>query len=736
MPMDFGLRLRRPPLWLPWLCGAWLAALGSAHGAAPADPGQPRALSEQHFGIAVDDPFRHLEQLHDADVATWMRAQSDAARRVLAAIPGRQALRQRIETLDAAAGARISQLQRRPGGQLFYEKLRPGDDQFKLMLRRGGRERVLVDPEALARRRGQPQAIHFAVPSPSGRYVAYGLSAGGSEDASLFVLDTFSGRTVMGPVSRAQYGGVAWLPDDSGFFFSRLQAMRPGMPATARYSRVRALLVRLGGDVEQAPRVLAFDTPGVAIDEQMDSPAVFPIWGTPWAAGLVSHGTDNEISLYITPLAQLLAGRAAWRQVVDRRDGVTAFEAVGDRLFLLSHRDAPRSRLLETSLSRPDVAEARVVVPEGEGVLTDLARAADALYLRRRDGSVSSLLRLPLDAGAAAAEVALPLRGSFEFAGVEPRLPGVLLSLQGWTQPPQLWRVSPSGQGVTVRNTGLQPPGRFARLGDYTATELRVPGHDGAPVPLSIVHKRGLALDGSHPALLWGYASYGDTEEPWFSAWRLAWLERGGVFAVANPRGSGALGQTWYRAGFQDSKPNSWADFIACAEYLVAAGYTRPERLGLWGGSAGGIVVGRAMTERPALFAAVVANAGLFDTLRAELSANGVPNTAEFGSHRTEAGFRALLAMSTYQHIRDGTPYPAALFTHGRNDPRVEVWQSTKTAARLARASTSGRPVLLRIDADTGHGVGDTKAQQLTELTDMMLFLLWQFGLAGYPPRP
>jgi prolyl oligopeptidase len=547
---------------------------------------------------------------------------------------------------------------------------------------------------------------------------------------------------------------VAWLPDDSGFFFSRLQAMQPGMPETERYSRVRALFVPLaplsplapfaplaplaptGRDVEHARSVFAFDTPGVTLDEHQDSPAVFPVWGTPWAAGYVYHGTDSELSLYIAPLADVVAGRAAWRRVIARSDEVTAFEVVGDRLFVLSHRGAPRSRLLETSLSRPDLGAARVVVPESDGVITATARAADALYLQRRDGAVSRLLRLPLTEGAGPGEVPLPLRGSFEMTGIEPRLPGVLLSLQGWTEPPQVWRVAPRGADLAVVNTGLQPPGRFEHLGDYTATEVLVRSHDGAMVPLSIVHKRGLVLDGRHPTLLWGYAAYGDTEEPWFSAWRLAWLERGGVFAVANPRGSGAYGHDWYRAGFQQSKPNSWKDFIACAEYLVAQRYTSPARLGLWGGSAGGILVGRAMTERPEMFAAVVSSVGVLDTVRAELTANGVPNITEFGSHQTEAGFRALLAMSTYHHIRDGTRYPAALFTQGLNDPRVAVWQSTKAAARLAWASTSGRPVLLRLDEDTGHGVGDTKAQRLAELTDMMLFLLWQFGMPGHQPRP
>jgi prolyl oligopeptidase len=245
-------------------------------------------------------------------------------------------------------------------------------------------------------------------------------------------------------------------------------------------------------------------------------------------------------------------------------------------------------------------------------------------------------------------------------------------------------------------------------------------------VPLSIIHRKGLKLDGNNPVMLYGYASYGITEEPWFSYSRLAWMDAGGVFAVANPRGSSVFGRQWHEAGRQATKPNTWKDFIACAEYLVAQKWTTPARLAIWGGSAGGILVGRAMTERPDLFAAVIPDVGALDMVRAETTPNGVPNIP---------GFRALLAMSTYHQIKDGTPYPAVMFTHGVNDPRVEVWNSTKAAARLMAATTSGKPVLLRLDYDAGHGIGSTKSQALGEVADVYAFSLWQMGVPAYQPK-
>ena len=689
---------------------------------AATDAGLARPVVETLHGVTVADPFRHLEATDDPAVVDWMRAQSAAARRTLDAMPGRPALARRIGQLLAAAGPRLGEVQRRPGERVFLTRRGARDEQFRLFVRDAGRERLLVDPMAGAG--AAPRAIDWFVASPRGRHVAVGLSSGGSEDSELFVFDAGDGRRLLGPVSRAEYGGVAWLDDDSGFFFTRLRAVADDAPPSARYAGAQAVFVRLGDDVERAPVALDFRSPGVAIDEQQDAPTVVPVAGSGWALGVVRHGTDRELALWRAPLADALAGRAEWTPLFGREAGVTAFEAVGERLFVLTHAGAPRSRLLETSLVAPDLARARVAVAEGDGVLTALARGADALYLRRRDGSASSLLRLPLTPPAALETVALPLRGSFEFHGADPALPGVLLALQGWTEPERLWSARPAAGGrVEVADTGLVRPGRFGS-GRYVVREVLVASHDGARVPLAIVHRAGLPRDGRAPALLWGYAAYGDTEEPWFSPTRIAWLERGGVFAVANPRGSGAFGDEWYRGGLRETKPNSWKDFIAAAEYLVAERYTTPSRLGAWGASAGGVLVGRAITERPELFGAAVLSVGALDMVRAELEPNGPPNIPEFGSTATEAGLRALLAMSAYHHVADGVRYPAVLLTHGVNDARVEVWQSLKMAARLQQAGA--RPVLLRLDWDAGHGGGATRAQQAAESADILGFLRWQ----------
>ena len=251
---------------------------------------------------------------------------------------------------------------------------------------------------------------------------------------------------------------------------------------------------------------------------------------------------------------------------------------------------------------------------------------------------------------------------------------------------------------------------------------------------MTILHRKGLVLDGSNPVLLNGYASYGFSISASFSNETITWIERGGVAAFANPRGSGVYGDDWHRAGFKTTKSNTWKDGIACARYLIAKGYGSPATLGITGGSAGGIFVGRAVTEAPELFSAAIFNVGLLDTVRAEESANGITNISEFGTVRNADEFKALLEMSTYHAIRDSVAYPGVLLVHGMNDPRVDVWQSGKTAARLqaAQAGTPNvRPTLLRLDMQAGHGIGSTQQQRQSMAADIQSFLLWQMGKAA-----
>ena len=698
-----------------------------------------RNVTDNFFSTTITDPYRYFENRKSPEVVAWMKAHNDQARATLAKIPGRDVMLANLTRYDASVSDRVGSITRLPGDLYFLERRAATDNQFKLYMRSGltGTDKLLVDPEALEKSTGKPHAINWYTPSPDGSVVAYGLSQGGSEEAVLHLLNTATGKPIGQPISRANYGGVDWTADSKTLVFNRLQEMRKGMPETQKYQRSQMMMLTPGQAVSTARVAFGDKLKGVDITP-VESPTVSLTHDGRWAIGAVYNGTQREISLFFAPQASVLAGTAKWQRIVSRSDAVTSFSYFNDTLYLVTHAGAPRSQVLALDLKAPQIAKAQVVVPASDRVVIRVATAADALYVETRDGNIKRLFKRAYEVAAVAAEVPLPVEGSFALgdgesgaSAADPRLPGVLIELESWTRARQVFAVAADSK---VSNTGLQPAGRFDAPTDIEATEVKVPSHDGALVPMSIIHRKGVKLDGSNPTLLYGYASYGITEEPFFSPSRLAWMDAGGVFVIANPRGSSVYGNDWYKAGFQASKPNTWKDFIACAEYLIAQKYTSPSKLGILGGSAGGILVGRAMTERPDLFAAVIPAVGALDTLRFETTANGVPNIPEFGTVKTEAGFKALQAMSTYDNVKPGVAYPAVMLTHGVNDPRVDVWESTKTAARLKAATSSGKPVLMRLDFDAGHGIGNTKKQQLAERADNFSFLLWQMGVAGYQP--
>ncbi len=689
----------------------------------PAFP--PKNVPETLYGTVVDDPYRALENLKDPAVASWMKAHADHARKTLDGLPGYARLKARIAELDDATSAVVGSVSRETGGHLFFTRRGAKDNTLKLYHRGpDGKEKLLVDPDTWQKETGKPHAINYFVASPDSRLVAYGISAAGSEDASIHVIETATGKRVSGPIDRAQYPNISWRPDSKSFFYLRQQEMKPGMPVTDKYKNGRNWLHVVGTD---PARDVAVAGPGlfeqVAV-RTTDFPFVSATTTSKYAITGVVAGVQREIALYAAPLAAVGKPGTPWVKICDFADKVTGYALKGDDIYLLTHRDSPRFSVIRTSLAAPDLGKAATVIAASDQVIFEMAAARDGLYLESRDGAVKKLKRLAWGA-AAATDVKLPLEGAASIMSASTEVDGAIVGLAAWTRAREIYAVDAAGKAV---NTGLQPLGPFDAPSDLVASEVKVRSHDGAMVPLSIIHKKGVKLDGTNPTLLYGYGSYGITEEPGFRAARLAWLEKGGVYAVANVRGSGVYGQEWYKAGYKATKPNTWKDFIACAEYLVAQKYTSKAKLGILGGSAGGILVGRAMTERPDLFAAVVPAVGVMDMVRFETTANGAPNVPEFGTVKKEDEFRALLAMSSYHHVKDGTAYPAVLLIHGVNDPRVDVWQSSKFAARLLAATSSGKPVLLDLDYDAGHGIGATKLQRQRDTTDIYAFIFWQTG--------
>jgi prolyl oligopeptidase len=377
-------------------------------------------------------------------------------------------------------------------------------------------------------------------------------------------------------------------------------------------------------------------------------------------------------------------------------------------------------------------------------VIDAFAVAADALYYVVRGPTTGALYRLPHGEKVDAAQpIALPFAGSIEFMHSSADVPGVLFQLQGWTQSPRIYAYTPAptgrgaagGAAESLVDTGLTTPSSV-NAEAFAATETECTARDGTKVPLSILARRDAKRDRQRPTILLGYGGYGRTETARFVPAWLAWLERGGVIAVVNPRGSGAYGEAWYRAGVGATKPNTWRDTIDCAQFLVDARWTEPAKLSVWGISMGGVLAGRAITERPDLFGTAFLQVGILDAVRfVEATANGPNHELEMGTVQTREGAQQLLAMSAYHQVRDGVRYPATLLMHGLNDNRVVPWQTLKMTARLQAASASDRPVLLRLETDGGHGVTAEAQARQARLADMFAFQLWQAGDPEFQPR-
>jgi prolyl oligopeptidase len=682
---------------------------------------------DSYFGTNITDPYRWREDLKSAEVSAWMKAQNDYTRSVLDRIPGRDNLRARIAELDNT-GVQVNALQSF-GGRLFYLKRTAGDDNRKLYVRdgAGGPERLLLNPETLTAD-GVHYSIDYYQASPDGKLVAIGISPGGSEDSVLRVLEVDSGRDLGDRIDRAQFGAVFWLPGNRSFFYNRLQKLAPSDPRTKAYLNSRDYIHELGNDPDKDIAVFGNGvSAGLSINE-IDFPFVVLQPRSNYVLGVVPHGVQNEVSVYVASLEQAQNAKGAnipWRKLADTSDEVTGFDLHGEDGFFVTHHNAARFNVKRFNLRDGDAAHADVVLPASDAVVTSIAAASDALYIQKLDGGLGRLFRMPYGSNAAT-EIKLPFDGAIQELIVNPTEPGAYVRMAGWTHSPLFYHYDPS-RG-TLADTKIIPlsPVDFSAI---TSEEVKVKAGDGTLVPLSIVYRRGLKMDGSHPTLLHGYGSYGITYDPGFDPTSLAWLERGGVLAVAHIRGGGEYGEDWHNAGRKSTKENTITDFIACAQYLIDHGYTSPQHLAGEGTSAGGITIGGAITERPDLFGAALDNVGMSDDLRAELQINGPANVPEFGTVKNEDEFRNLLKISSYHRIKDHTSYPAVLLTTGVNDPRVDPWQMNKMTARLQAATSSGKPVLLRVDYDAGHGgIGATKTQHTNLLTDQFSFLLWQLG--------
>jgi prolyl oligopeptidase len=683
-------------------------------------------VTETYWGVEVVDPYRYMEDLEDPAVVDWMRSQADYTRMILDGITGRQDLIDKMVEFDSRVSDRIFSLQVVDTDRHFYLKQRPDEEVGRLYFRDGyeGEESLLFDPTQYRAEEELNFVITGFTPTRDGSKVAMTVAPNGSESAYTVIVNANTGELYPEEINRSWFA-PSWNRDGTGFFYTRTNSMDVHDPdrtigTTAYYHQVGT---EPAGD---RPIFSAALYPELGM-----APQEIPVVVYDWEVGrmyAIRATVDPRLNVVQAPASELANDRIAWKPLFEPEDEVLNFAATPSHWYVYTSKDAPNYRLLAASFPDPDLENAEVLIPEDpDWKLQAFLPTADGIYfVRSRNDVEMKLFLIPLEGGQER-EIGLPKpAGNLTVSGKGLQFSDLWINLSGWTAAGERHRYDLATNTFTRQQ--MSTIAEYPEYEDLVVEELLVPSHDGAEVPLSIIRKEGTPRNGSAPTLIYGYGAYGISETPGFGPELLLWTHEGGILTIAHVRGGGEKGHAWYEAGKKTTKPNTWKDLIACAEYLVENGYTSPGKIAINGGSAGGILIGRAMTERPDLFAATVPEVGVMNPLRAEETPNGPVNAPEFGTVQDSVETLALIEMDSYLKVQDGVEYPATLVTAGMNDPRVIAWQPAKFAARLIAANASDEPILLWVDFESGHGVGNTKTKQFETMADRIAFGLWQTG--------
>lgn len=673
-------------------------------------PARTEAVIDTLHGRAVADPYRWMENVEEAGVRSWIDAQNSLTRRVLDRIPSRSAFEKRLAELLSIGTIGVPKV---AGKRYFYEKRQGNENQPVLYWREGalGEPKVLLDPNSLSAE--GIVAVDWWFPSRDGHLFAYGLSEGGSEQSTLHVLDVDTGKKLKDTIAHTRGSSVAWLPDGTGFYYMRFP--KPGdVPKGEEHFHSRILFHMLGGDPASDPVVF-----GEGRDMQDW------LWCDLSDDGrfLVIHvsQTARKTSLFVKDL------RTKDGEFVDVSGDIDAHffgTVLDDSLYIQTDDGAPNYRLFKTSAADPRRAHWKEIIPEGRFKLEQAVFAGRRIFASYLENAASRLYECDAD-GKLLREIPLPGIGTVYDIGGEWRGSECFFGFTSFFVPQTVYRVDIGTDRVDVHDR----VGSTVDASRYEAEQVWCRSKDGTPVPMFVIRSKDAVLDGTNPAILYGYGGFDVPMTPGYSKTMIPWLEAGGIYAIANLRGGGEFGEEWHRAGMLERKQNVFDDFLAAAERLFVEKYTAPARLAIFGGSNGGLLIGAIVTQRPDICAAAVCAVPVLDMMRYHLFSVGRYWITEYGDPGKAEEFEYLIRYSPYHNVTDGAHYPAILLTTAESDSRVDPAHAMKMTARLQAATASENPVLLRFETKAGHGIGAPVQKVIDEYADYLSFIAWRLGM-------